>query len=102
MCLLRQAVGGVGVVDACGGDVVQPLPVTGLRLGDVDDVEDLGTAEAGDLHGSHAGQVRTLTPGANLGREEARSPDVDRSRGSHKGGGLTNYRTSPRAITRER
>ena len=27
-------------------------------LGDVDDVQDLGTAEAGDLHGSHARQAR--------------------------------------------
>jgi hypothetical protein len=40
---------GVGVVHAGGGDVVELLAVTGLRLGDVDDVEDLGTAEAGDL-----------------------------------------------------
>jgi hypothetical protein len=48
---------GVGVVDAGGGDVVELLAVTGLRLGDVDDVEDLGTAEAGDLNGTHGGRL---------------------------------------------
>jgi hypothetical protein len=45
---------GVGVVDARRRDVVELLAETGLRLRDVDDLEDLGTAEAGDLHGTHA------------------------------------------------
>src|SRR5688500_10851286 len=44
---------GVGVVHAGGGDVVELLAGTGLRLRDVDDVEDLGAAETGDLHGTH-------------------------------------------------
>jgi hypothetical protein len=34
------------------------LAGTGLGLGDVDDVEYLGTAEAGDLHGTHAREAR--------------------------------------------
>jgi hypothetical protein len=49
---------GVGVVHARGGDVVEPLTRACLRFRDVDDVEDLGTAEAGDLHGTHAGDAR--------------------------------------------
>ncbi len=48
----------VGVVDADGGDVEQLLTLTGRGVGQVDDVEDLGAAEAGDLHGSHAGEGR--------------------------------------------
>jgi hypothetical protein len=58
MYLLRQGVVGVGVVDPCRGDVVELLARAGCGLGDVDDLEDLGTAEAGDLHGSHAGEAR--------------------------------------------
>jgi hypothetical protein len=50
---------GVRVVDAGCRDVVELLARAGLRLGDVDDFEDLGTAEAGDLHGTGAGEVRT-------------------------------------------
>jgi hypothetical protein len=34
----------VGAVDAGGRDVEQLLPGAVLRLGDVDDVQDLGTA----------------------------------------------------------
>jgi hypothetical protein len=48
----------VGVVDAGGAHREQPLAGTRLRLGDVDDLEDLGTAEAGDLHGSHGREAR--------------------------------------------
>ena len=55
--MLCLRVVGVGVVDAGGGDVVQGLTWPCLRLGDVDDLEDLRTAEAGDLHGTHAAKV---------------------------------------------
>lgn len=44
--LSTPTVVGVGEVDAGGGDVVELLPGAGLRLRDVDDVEDLGPAEA--------------------------------------------------------
>jgi hypothetical protein len=54
-----QPVVGVRVVDAGCREVVEPLARAGLRLGDIDDFEDLGTAEAGDLHGTGAGEVRT-------------------------------------------
>jgi hypothetical protein len=46
---------GVGVVHAGGRDVVELLAGTGLRFRDVDDVEDLRAAEAGDLHSTHEG-----------------------------------------------
>jgi hypothetical protein len=42
---------------ADGGDVVPRLPRAGLRFRGVDDVEDLGTTEAGDLHASHVRRV---------------------------------------------
>jgi hypothetical protein len=48
----------VGEVHAGGRDVVQLLTGTCLRLGDVDDVQDLGTAEAGDLHSTQAREAR--------------------------------------------
>ena len=44
---------GVGEVDARGRDVVELLAGPGRRVGEVDDVQDLGAAEAGDLHGTH-------------------------------------------------
>ena len=56
--VLGQGVVRVGVVDAGGGDVEQLLPVRRDGVGKVDDVEDLGAAEAGDLHGSHAAEAR--------------------------------------------
>jgi hypothetical protein len=43
---------GVGDVHARRRDVVELLAGTGLRLGDVDDVQDLGITEAGDVHSS--------------------------------------------------
>jgi hypothetical protein len=49
---------GVGVVDAGGAHVAHLLAVRGLRIGQVDDVEDLGAAEAGDRHSTHAGEAR--------------------------------------------
>ncbi len=52
----RRPVVGVGEVDAGGGDVVELLARAGLRLGDVDDVEDFWAAEAGDLYGAHRGR----------------------------------------------
>jgi hypothetical protein len=44
---------GVGVVDSCGLHLLELLtrPWDGVRK--VDDVEDLRSSEAGDLHGSH-------------------------------------------------
>jgi hypothetical protein len=45
---------GVGVVDPRRRHVVELLTRAGRGLGDVDDLQDLETAEAGDLHGSHA------------------------------------------------
>jgi hypothetical protein len=48
---------GVGEVQAGGGDVVELLARTGRGLRDVDDVQDLGTAEAGDLHSSRGRTV---------------------------------------------
>ena len=42
---------GIGEVDSCGAHLVELLAVPGDGVWQVDDVEDLGTAEAGDLHG---------------------------------------------------
>ena len=53
-----QVVVGAGDVQAGGGDVVELLATTRRGLGDVDDVKDLGAAEAGDLHGSHVREAR--------------------------------------------
>src|SRR3954470_10812753 len=52
-----QPVVGVGEVEAGGGDVVELLARTRRRLGDVDNLQDLGTAEAGDLQGTHDAEV---------------------------------------------
>ncbi len=38
------------------------LTVTGDGVGEVDEVEDLGPAEAGELHGSHAREARGRPP----------------------------------------
>src|SRR5688572_33469590 len=54
----RQAVMGVGVVDARRRDVVELLARAGRGLRDVDDLQDLGTAETGDLHGTHTAEAR--------------------------------------------
>jgi len=70
----RQDVVGVGKVDSCGADLVELLAVPGDGVGQVDDVEDLGAAEAGDLHGSHAWR---------LGQP---AEDEGRSDQSHSGG----------------
>ena len=60
--LARQPVVGVGEVDAGGGDVEQRLAVPGTGSGQVDDVHDLGAAEAGDLHSTHDREVRETGP----------------------------------------
>lgn len=53
--LLRCAsVVGVGEVDSCGTHLVELLTGPGNGVGKVDDVEDSGSAETGDLHSSHA------------------------------------------------
>ena len=49
---------GVGEVGAGGGDVEQLLILTRRGVGEVDDVEHLGAAAAGDLHGSHGAEAR--------------------------------------------
>jgi hypothetical protein len=43
---------GVGKVDSCGAHLVELLTGPRHRIRQVDDVENLGTAEAGDLHGA--------------------------------------------------
>jgi hypothetical protein len=52
----------VDVVDAGGGDVEHLLPVPGDRFGQVDDVEDLGAAEASGSHGSEASDSQGWLP----------------------------------------
>jgi hypothetical protein len=56
--VVRQPLVGVGEVDSCGVHLVEPLAITGHRVGEFDDVHDLGTAEAGDLHSSHEQEAR--------------------------------------------
>ncbi len=56
--LSGQAVVSISETDAYRAHLVQLLSVAGDGVGEVDDVEDLGAAEAGDLHGSHARQAR--------------------------------------------
>jgi hypothetical protein len=62
----------VGVVHTGGEDLVELLAVPRDRVGEVDDVEDLGAAETGDLHGTHAGEVMACSAmnltGVVLGR----------------------------------
>jgi hypothetical protein len=48
---------GVGEVHAGGGDVVQLLALARDGVGQVDDVEDLGATETGDLYGAHGSQA---------------------------------------------
>jgi hypothetical protein len=47
MCFSGRPLVGVGEVQAGGRDVVELLPRTGGGLRDVNDLQDLGTAEAG-------------------------------------------------------
>jgi hypothetical protein len=49
---------GVGEADAGGAHVEQALAVARYRLRHVDDVEDLGSPEAGDLHSWHVREAR--------------------------------------------
>src|SRR4051794_7491335 len=58
ICLSRLLVVRVGEVQSGGGDVVDLLARTGRRLRDVDDLQDLGTAEAGDLDSAHTRHAR--------------------------------------------
>jgi hypothetical protein len=83
----RQPVVGVCVVHAGGGDVEELLTVARRGVGQVDDVEDLWAAEAGDLHGSHEGEARgTLRCGrtADLAGCRSRPPGrrIARCRGT--------------------
>src|SRR4051812_3059665 len=54
LLLSGHAVVGVGNVDSCGAHLVELFAVPGDGVGEVDDVEDLGAAEAGELHSTHA------------------------------------------------
>ena len=49
---------GVGEVQVGGGDLLELLAVAWYGVRQVHDVEDLGAAEAGDLDGSHAKEIR--------------------------------------------
>ncbi len=51
--LSAQAVVSISEVDAYRAHLVQLLSVAGDGVVEVDDVEDLWAAEAGDLHGRH-------------------------------------------------
>jgi hypothetical protein len=78
--LSTPSVVGVGEVPAGGGDVVDLLAEPRCGRGDVDDVQDLGTAEAGDLHGSDAGEGRAQSFADRIsrsmpGRSTANRPD---------------------------
>lgn len=71
--LRAEPVVGVGVVDACRGDVVQPLTVCRRWFGDVDDVGDFGAAEARDLHCAHVSEARGCPSDATPSRSMDRS-----------------------------
>jgi hypothetical protein len=58
MYLSRHGVVGVGKVDSYGAHLVELLALAGRRVGEVDDVEDLGTAEAGDVDSAHTRDAR--------------------------------------------
>jgi hypothetical protein len=49
---------GVGKVNSCQGHLVELLAVPRDGVRQVDDVHDLGAAEAGDLHSTHPGRLR--------------------------------------------
>jgi putative transposase len=51
----------VGEVDSCRVHFVELLALAGDPVGQVDDVENLGAAEAGDLHGTHAMRLGAAT-----------------------------------------
>ncbi len=61
--------------DAGRAHLVQLLAVAGDGVGEIDDVEDLGAAEAGDLHGSHAGEAGLPPPGRDRGAGPRPEPD---------------------------
>jgi hypothetical protein len=57
--LSGQGVVGVGKVDSCGTHLVDLLAVAGSRVGQVDDVEDLGPPKP--VICTHAREVRAFT-----------------------------------------
>ena len=57
----RSLLVGVGVVDSSGTHLEEVLAVPRDGVGEVDDVENLWAAEAGDLHGTHAREARAST-----------------------------------------
>jgi hypothetical protein len=75
---LKTAGGACRRSSARGRDVVDLLVRAGLRLGDVDDLQDLGTAEAGDLHGTHARKAKSWSGRTRAPPGVRGSPTVDR------------------------
>jgi hypothetical protein len=72
--LSEGATRGVGVVDPTGGELEQLLTLPGCGVGQVDDVEDLGTAGAGDLPGASSEARTSLLPERRpWGRERSRT-----------------------------
>jgi hypothetical protein len=57
---------GVGVLDARRGYLEKLLAVPWGGVGQVDDVEDLGAAEAGDLDSTHDGEAGGAPGSAEL------------------------------------
>jgi hypothetical protein len=45
---------GVGEVDSCGAHLVELLPLARDRISQVDDIEEYGSSEPGDLDSSYA------------------------------------------------
>ena len=66
-------------------DLVELLAVTGDGVGEVDNVEDLGAAEAGDLHSSHGCRPSDLTA-APPRSSVSRRPATTRVRGAARSG----------------
>ena len=80
MYLSGQEVVGVGKVHARRAHLVQLPAVGGDGVGEVDGVEDLGAAGAGDLHGTHARQARGHLRTGLEGRGGAAAGDHMRTR----------------------
>ncbi len=63
--------------DAGRAHLVQLLAVAGDGVGEIDDVEDLGAAEAGDLHGSHSAEAMAWgRPTVNGGVQPCERPGL--------------------------
>jgi hypothetical protein len=56
---------GVGKVNSCGGHLVELLTGSRDRVGQVDDIEDLGASEPGHLDSAHAAEARAWLQRSN-------------------------------------